>query len=200
MGQFFDEVIAFGVSLEECYDAMKRYSSELWSEVDEAMGPLWESEDEREEAKTLFCPNSLVVGRPKNFDGAVVLEVDSDAEVTAESISKTLRCPTIAIRVHTQNWCKLVAFDRGDWLGWIFWLSPSAFVTEGEVIPSVVTAARVNGGWIGDPEIFEAFLMDNSSTSLVDILDAHWDGPSEVVSAVKTAFGVGDKARISLPR
>lgn len=198
MPSFYDEVIVFGVSPEQCLEAMEQYAEELWSSVDEAMNPLWESEEERSRAQQAFAGDSLLLSPVKEHGGAVFLEIDSEADTAAERLSALLGRPTVALQILRGKWCRLVAFDEGRRLGWLFWVDPSSVTVDGEILAAPVASAVGSGGWIGDPDVFEAFLPGRNGPCISDILNGDWDDPADLAEAVKGSLGFGREAGIPI--
>jgi hypothetical protein len=198
MSSFSDEVIVFGVSAEECLEAVEEYAAEVWSSIDEAMDLLWESEEERSRAQENFTAEALLSGPIEEREGGVLLEIDSEADAAAEKISALLGSPAISVQVLRGRWCKFLAFDHGRRIGWLFWVDTSSVGIEGEILPAPVASALGTGGWIGDPEVFEVFIPPGAGISIPDILGHDWDNPAELAEAIKASMGFGSQARIPL--
>lgn len=193
---FSDTVVVFGVSREECLEALEHCAAEIWAGVDEAMDLLWDSEEERSAAEETFGASALLAGPLEERPGAVKFEIDYESDVVGERLSGILGRPVIAIQTLTDRWCKFVAFDEGSRLGWLFWVDPSTVVVDGEVVSASVATALDRGGWIGDPEVFEAFLPPTCRSPLRDILDAEWGDPADLADEVKALLGFPRQAGV----
>ncbi len=170
-------------------EGLEAYAAELWYEVDEAMSSLWESNEERLEAMEQFEAHALLRSAIEEIDGAVRFGVDSEADVAAERMSAILRTPAVGVRVFGDLWCKLVAFDRGECLGWLFWVNPKGRFHPGEVLPAAVDAALRNGGWVGDLSVFESFVSTSAPYMIREVAAADWEDARSFARAVEVAFG-----------
>ncbi len=170
-------------------EGLEAYAAELWYEVDEAMSPLWESNEERLEAMERFEARALLLSAIEEIEGAVRFGVDSEADVAAERMSALLSTPAVGVTVFGDLWCKLVAFDDGESLGWLFWVNRNGRFHPGEVLPAAVDAALRNGGWVGDLGVFESFVSPSAPYVIRDVIATEWDDACSFARAVEVAFG-----------
>lgn len=156
---FEEELLAFGVSLEELEAALEGVMDELWGEFDSQMEELWFDQSERDRAEASFDVPSLYEAAPTVAGGVVRLSLDLEADLAAEPLSHRVDAPILAARRYGAEWCRLVLFKRGRARAWLFWASDEwADEFDGEIEPALAGAARANGGWVGDPAPFSELL------------------------------------------
>lgn len=156
---FEEELLAFGAGLDEIEAAFAVLVREVWEEIDRAMEPLWETDDERRRLAATCDISSLLESEPVERNGVCRLALDVEAETAAESVSRTVPAPIVAISRYGDSWARISLFEGGKNRAWIFWASQEWLEGhENQVEPALAAAARASGGWLGDLRSFEILL------------------------------------------
>lgn len=156
---FEEELLAFGVGLDEIESAFAVLVREVWEGIDRAMEPLWATDDERRQLAATCDIASLLEAEPIESNGVCRLLLDVEAEVAAESVSKSVAAPLLAISRYGDDWARITLFERGRNRAWLFWACSSWIEGhDNELEPALASAARASGGWLGELTEFELLL------------------------------------------
>ncbi|RIK07458.1 MAG: hypothetical protein DCC49_10045 [Acidobacteria bacterium] len=188
---FEEELLAFGVGLDELEAAFAILVREVWEGIDSAMEPLWSSDDERRQLAATCDIGSLLEAEPIESNGVCRLLLDVEAEVAAESVSRSVAAPLLAISRYGDDWTRITLFERGKSRAWLFWAS-SSWINghENELEPALASAARASGGWLGEPADFELLLARGCSRSdLRRLLETGFDSAAEFADGFRRLVG-----------
>lgn len=188
---FEEELLAFGVGLDEIEVAFAVLVREVWEGIDRAMDPLWANDEERRRLAAGCDIASLLEAEPIESNGVCRLLLDVEAEVAAESVSKSVAAPLLAISRYGDDWARITLFERGKNRAWLFWASSSWIKGyENELEPALATAARASGGWLGEVSEFELLLARGyGRNDLTRLLDTGFNSACDFVDGFRKLVG-----------
>lgn len=188
---FEEELLAFGVGLDEIEAAFAVLVREVWEDIDNAMEPLWATDDERRQLAASCDIASLLEAEPIESNGVCRLLLDVEAETAAESVSKSIAAPVVAISRYGNDWARITLFERGKNRAWLFWACWSWIEGhENELEPALASAARASGGWLGELAEFELLLARGYSRSdLKHLLETDFESASAFADGFRRLVG-----------
>lgn len=188
---FEEELLAFGVGLDEIEAAFAVLVREVWEDIDNAMEPLWATDDERRQLAASCDIASLLEAEPIESNGVCRLLLDVEAETAAESVSKSIAAPVVAISRYGNDWARITLFERGKNRAWLFWACWSWIEGhENELEPALASAARASGGWLGELAEFELLLARGYGRSdLKHLLETDFESASAFTDGFRRLVG-----------